>query len=211
MSERNGSSNVWIVSPRNGSDNPVTNNIDSDQSYHCPIWSSDGKRLAIFKQKRSRDANGKTPKALTIIDLETGIASNLLNSDGVIRLIGWTQDETGLVIAESEKISGLPPETFIRRIAVGRSTEPTPIRLKSAYFYNIFLSSDRRYLAFAAREQDRDDIWVMPAVGGEPRKLTNNNDSGLFFSRLAWLPDGSSIVFGKQTRFSLLSMITNID
>lgn len=210
VSERNGAANIWMVNQRDGSDTPATHNTDSDQSYHCPIWSSDGKRLAIFSQKRTRDANGKTPKALNIIDVETGAVSNVLNSDGIIRLIGWTQDETGLIVAESEKISGLPPETLLRRIAIGRTTEPPPIRLKNAYYYNIFLSSDRKNIAFAARNQDRDDIWVMPATGGEPRKLTNNNDPGLFYSRLAWLRDGSSIVFGKQTRFSLLSMITNI-
>ncbi|MBK8305457.1 MAG: hypothetical protein IPK98_19585 [Chloracidobacterium sp.] len=31
-----------------------------------------------------------------------------------MRLIGWTADENGLIIAESEKTSGLPPETVLK-------------------------------------------------------------------------------------------------
>jgi hypothetical protein len=83
--------------------------------------------------------------------------------------------------------------------------------LKNAYFYNIFLADDRRSIAFAARNDNRDDLWVMQLPGGLPRKITNNNDSGLYYSRLAWFHDGSAITFGKQTRFSLLSMITGIE
>jgi hypothetical protein len=51
----------------------------------------------------------------------------------------------------------------------------------------------------------------MSAIGGAARRITNNNDSGQYYSRLAWLRDGSAIVFGKQTRFSLLSKMTDID
>jgi hypothetical protein len=82
--------------------------------------------------------------------------------------------------------------------------------LKNIYFYNIFLSDDRKLIAYAARTDNKDDIWIVPSAWGAARKVTNNNYSGLYYSRLAWLHDGSSIVFGKQTRYSLLSLITGI-
>ena len=146
-----------------------------------------------------------------LIDTGSGTVSKVFESERIFRLIGWTADESGVIIAESEKASGLPPETILKRVATGNGTETTVARVKNAYYYNIFLSHDRKYVAFAARDQDKDDIWIVPSTGGESRKLTNNNDSGLYFSRLSWLHDGSAIVFGKQTRFSLLSMINGID
>jgi hypothetical protein len=42
-----------------------------------------------------------------------------------------------------------------------------------------------------------------------PTRLTVNNDPQLYFSTLAWSPDSRAIYYGKQSRFSLLSMISN--
>jgi hypothetical protein len=44
--------------------------------------------------------------------------------------------------------------------------------------------------------------------GGTPHKILGENDPKILLSNLAWSPDGSSIVFGKQTRTNLLSMLT---
>ena len=62
--------------------------------------------------------------------------------------------------------------------------------------------------AYNARNEDLDDIWTVSLDGGEPKRATKNNDSSLNFSRLAWFNDGNAVVFGKQSRFSLLSMLT---
>jgi Tol biopolymer transport system component len=133
------------------------------------------------------------------------------STDKNIRLIGWTSDEKGLIIATRSTTSGLPPETDLERVSVDSGTVSTIAKLNNAYYYNIFLSSDRKFIGFVARDNDKDDVWIVPSAGGERRKLTNNNDSGVYFSRLTWLSDGSAIVFGKQTRFSLLSIISDIN
>jgi Tol biopolymer transport system component len=111
----------------------------------------------------------------------------------------------------SETVSGLPPATVLKRVAIAGGAQSPIADLKNIYFYNIFLSDDRKLIAYAARTDNKDDIWVIPSAGGAARKVTNNNDSGLYYSRLAWLHDGSSIVFGKQTRYSLLSIITDLN
>ncbi len=209
--DRNGSSNIWLVSPLDGSETAVTYNADPVYSYLCPIWSNDGKRLAFYFQTKTPDANGKAVRGLMVLELETHKVTHVLQTGKIIRLIGWADDENSLIIAESDNQSSLPPETNIVKVAANDGKESNVVSLKNAYYYNIFLSVDRKQLAYAARDQEKDDIWVVSMRGGEPRRLTNNNDSGVYFSRLAWLHDGSSIVFGKQTRFSMLSMITNID
>ena len=136
--------------------------------------------------------------------------AEVFETDKMIRLIGWTADESSLIFAETEVRSGLPPETFLKSVNAASGTEKSIARLQNAYFYNILLSDDRKLVAFAARTEDKDDVWVIPSVGGSTRKLTKNIDTNVYFSRLAWLHDGSSIFFGKQTRFSLLSMINDI-
>ncbi|HQX56047.1 MAG TPA: protein kinase [Pyrinomonadaceae bacterium] len=210
VSDRNGSANVWKFDVRDGTDTQLTANTGKEYAFLCPIWSSDGKRLAYYSQKKNLNENQKTVRALNVVDVAAKSSVMVAENDQNFRLIGWTPDENGLIIAATDKMSGLPPETVLKRIDASNGAETVIGRFKNAYFYNIFLSGDRKLIAFAARNNDRDDIWVVSTSGGEPRKLTNNNDSGLNFSRLAWLHDGSSIVFGKQTRFSLLSMITDI-
>ncbi len=209
VSSRNGASNIWTVGLQ-GTDVVLTDNTDPDTTYYCPIWSENGKRLAFFFHKKKRDENGKIC-GLKLFDTETAKTTDVFESAKTIRLLGWTPDETGLIIAEPDKLSSLPPETVLKRIAVSGGTEIIISNLKNAYFYNIFLSDDRKYIAYAARSDGKDDIWVIPSTGGQAKKLTGNNDSQVYFSRLSWFHDGSAIVFGKQTRFSLLSMITDIN
>ena len=65
-------------------------------------------------------------------------------------------------------------------------------------------------LAYVSNRDGKDNIWLMRLMaGGEARKITSNNDNRLYFSTLAWSPDNRAIYFGKQTRYSLLSMVTN--
>ena len=81
--------------------------------------------------------------------------------------------------------------------------------LKDTYLYNVHVSPNKKTFAFAAHREGKDNVWLMPAAGGEAKRVTNNNDSRLYFSSLAWSPDSSSIFFGKQLRYSMLSMLTN--
>jgi Tol biopolymer transport system component len=79
----------------------------------------------------------------------------------------------------------------------------------ATYLYNIHLSADKKTLAFTSRQGGKDNVWAIPANGGEAKRLTANNDLILYFSSLSWSPDSRTIYFGKQSRHSLLSMITN--
>ena len=168
VSNRNGASNIWTVGLQTDSDVVLTDNTDPDISLLCPLWSGDGKKLAVFFQRKKKDENG-TICGLNLFDTETGKAIEVFESSRQMRLIGWTPDETGLIIAEPDKVSGLPPETFLKRIGVAGQKETVIASLKNVYFYNIFLSDDKKYVAYAARSDDKDDIWVIPSTGGQAR------------------------------------------
>jgi Tol biopolymer transport system component len=81
--------------------------------------------------------------------------------------------------------------------------------LKDAYLFNIELSADRKQLAFVSHQDGKDNLWTVSASGGKPKKITNNNDSRLYFSSLSWAGDSSRIYYGKQMRYSLLSMLND--
>jgi eukaryotic-like serine/threonine-protein kinase len=210
-SDRDGVANIWAASVQGGTLRSLTTNNDPNELYYCPIWSPDGNRIAFYSQARSAGADGRLLKGLRVLNIETGEVRQVYEPAKVGRLIGWTADGEGLVVAESEKAGTLPAETLLRRIPLAGGEPATITILKNAYYYNIFLSPDRKQFAFAARGDGRDDLWVVPATGGELKRLTSNNDSDLFFSQLGWSGDGSSIVFGKQTRFSLLSMVSGVN
>jgi serine/threonine protein kinase len=195
---RGGASNVWTVSLRGGSETSVTANTDADYAFY-------------FALRKTNDSNGKAIRELHVVNVRESQDLVVYSTDKNIRLIGWTSDEKGLIIASRSTTSGLPPDTELERVSVDGGTVSTIAKLINAYYYNIFLSSDRKFIGFVSRDRDKDDVWIVPSSGGEQRKLTNNNDSGVYFSRLAWLSDGSAMVFGKQTRFSLLSIISDIN
>jgi Tol biopolymer transport system component len=206
VAERDGIANLYAVSRRDGTETKLTNFTEPGIALNSPEWSSDGKRIVFSFQSKNRDENGKARRGLKITDISDGQITQVFETDQPFRLIGFTSDENGVIIVEpSKEYSGLPPETKVIRIAISGGSESLVASLKNIYYYNISLSKDRKQLAYAARDQNLDDIWILATAGGTPRKLTNNNDSGSYFSKLAWVPDGSSIVFGKQTRFSVLS------
>jgi len=56
-------------------------------------------------------------------------------------------------------------------------------------------SPDGRWIAFQQGDSIRFDIFVVPAMGGEPRQLTHDND---MMSGFAWLPDSTGIVYSSS-------------
>ncbi|MEO7538933.1 MAG: protein kinase [Pyrinomonadaceae bacterium] len=210
-SERYGVYNIWLVNVRSGSASQLSINTDVTITVSSPSWSGDGKFVAIAVEKRDLSTTNNT-RGVLVIDTSTRNTATAYESTKSHRLIGWTPENDALIIAEpSRPLSSLPPETTLKRISLRGAAESALATLKNVYFYNIFLSDDRKSIAFAARNDNRDDIWVLSTAGGAPRRITANNDSGLYFSRLAWFHDGSAITFGKQTRFSLLSIVTGIE
>ncbi|MEP6902643.1 MAG: hypothetical protein ABJA66_12880, partial [Actinomycetota bacterium] len=174
----------------------------------CPLWSPDGKRIAF--STKTNNASGIPLYSVQVIDTETKKTDPLLNENSFIRLIGWSQSGNELILVSAKDSTiGLPPEVSMLNLKIVTREMRQITMLKDTYLYNIHLSPDKKTLAFVSRRETKDNVWVMSAMGGEARKITNNNDSRLYFSSLAWSPDNRSIFFGKQLRFSLLSMLTN--
>jgi serine/threonine protein kinase len=211
ISNKSGQRNIWLVSADGSSDTQLTSNNDANLFLYCPLWSSDGKRIAYSSKPNKASPDGKRIYTASVIDIETKTSKAIFQSENFQRLLGWSSEEKELILATINRKSGmgLPTEVSIIQVNVETGEQRTINTLQSAYLYNIHLSFDRKMIAFAAHRDDKDNVWIMPSNGGEAKRLTNNNDSRLYFSSMSWSPDGRSIYFGKQSRFSLLSMITN--
>ncbi len=209
-SKKTGAPNLWLVSADGANDAQLTNNRDASTFLYSPMWSTDGKSIA-YTSMPSKAIDGKFIYRAGVVDVETKTARAVFQAENFFRLLGWSEDKSGLILAIiNSSPKGVPmAEISIVEIAVASGEQHSLAKLQSAYLYNIHLSADGRMLAYAAQQDGKDNLWLMPARGGAAKKLTANNNARIYFSSLAWSPDGRAIYFGKQSRYSLLSMITN--
>ena len=208
VSKRSGQYNIWLVNSDGADDLQLTGNEDAKLFLYCPIFSPDGRSIAYTSRTGNR--SGKPTFGVHVIDTEAKTSNTLTRQNSFFRLLGWEQNgkRLYLVSTDGSETSGVQEEVAIRGLDVETGKIETIAALKDTYLANIQLSPDAKSVAFAAHREGKDNIWLI-ADGGVEKKLTGNNDSRLYFSSLAWSPDGSSIFFGKQLRYSLLSMLTN--
>jgi tricorn protease len=210
-SARNQRRNLWTVYADGSNETQITDNEDADSYLYCPLWSADSKQIAYTSKTNKVGQDGRFTFSASVIDLATKEVKLVFQAKTFLRLLGWSDDEKALIFAttNSATISGSPSEIILLQVAIATGEQRIIATLQSAYLHNIHLSSDRRMLAFVSHKDDRDNIQMISVSGGEAKRLTANNDSRLYFSSLAWSPDGKTIFFGKQSRYSLLSMMTN--
>ncbi|MBA4183442.1 MAG: PD40 domain-containing protein, partial [Acidobacteria bacterium] len=210
ISDRSGQYNIWLVNADGSNDVQLTSNNDSNLYLYCPLWSLDSKHIAFTSRTRKRTADEKPTFSVWVIDTETKNSRLVLEEKKFLRLIGWSPGgELILASVTGTETTGLQPEVSLLQVEIETGKMRPIVALKDTYLYNVQLSPDKKNIVFAAHREGQDNLWLMPAAGGEAKKLTANNDSRLYFSSLAWSPDNNSIFFGKQSRYSLLSMITN--
>jgi eukaryotic-like serine/threonine-protein kinase len=208
----NNQSNVWLVNTDDTNRTLLTDNADANLFLYCPLWSTDGRRVAFASKMNEAGGDGKRYFAVSIVDVETKAVKSITRTENFQRLLGFSASGKELFLAEikGKSPTGLPVETTIIEVGIENGERREIAKLEAAYFYNIRLSADKKMLAYVSNRDGKDNIWlVRSATGGEARKITSNNDNRLYFSTLAWSPDNRAIYFGKQSRYSLLSMITN--
>jgi eukaryotic-like serine/threonine-protein kinase len=203
-SDKGGLQNLWLISADGSADTQVSDSKDANLFVYCPIWSRDAKRIAYA----TRPNKIATPKdniySFWVTELETKTAKALVRMNADIHLLGWSQTDQELLFARN-----MPTGVNLWRVSIASGEQSLIAEIPTAKYYNIYLSPDRRLVVYVSHQDGKDNIWVIPAGGGAQRKLTANNDPQLYFSTLAWSPDSRTIYYGKQSRFSLLSMITN--
>lgn len=210
-SARGGHSNIWLTHGDGSGETQITANADPNLFLACPLWSADNRRIAYSSRTQQRGPNKSYTYSFMLTDADKKEPKAVFQAEYFVRLIGWSPNDDSLVLASGggdERIT-VPPEVTIFQVSVETGERRPVAVLKDAYIFNIELSADRKQIAFVAHQDGRDNLWTVPASGGKPKKITNNNDSRLYFSSLAWAGDGSCIYYGKQMRYSLLSMLND--
>lgn len=191
----------------------LTDESISDRSLYCPIWSPDGKQIAFTSKTVETNADGVPKYGVYVVDVETKELKQVIHEPKFLRLLGWAPDGSSLFLASvgSNPMDGLHTIVSLLKVEMTSGKLEEIAQQKDTYLYNIYLSPNGRQIAYVSHIDDKDNIFLMPAAGGQGKQITNNSDARLFFSSLAWSPDNKTIFFGKQSRYSLLSRLINFN
>jgi Tol biopolymer transport system component len=144
-----------------------------------PRWSPDGSRVA-FREGPN----------LWVLDVRSGEAAIAFTKTGSLPLPGcWSLDGEEIYV----QLRGEDPrEASIWRVSL-TGDKRTLIAADSSYVYRYLdLSPDGTMLAFASFHDDNLDLWIMPAEGGNPIRLTTHPAHD---GTPRWSPDGTKIAF----------------
>ena len=184
----------------------VSQNADQGVKFYCPLFSLNGESVAYVSVQNPRGGGGK-PVTRVWIDDRANVREIYSTTDG-LRLLGWDGNQNLIVALTDGNLKADPNEIKIAKLSITGKLV-TGASLNNVYAYSIIVSGDGETVAFTARQDDRDDIFILPVNGGLVRKLSGNNDSRIYFGSLAWSPDGKSIYFDKQEKLNTISMFEN--
>ncbi len=209
--KRDGKSNIWLVSANGEQDEQLTSNEDTSELLCCPSWSSDGKYLVVSSNLIPTEPGSRILNRLWLYTNENSAKKIIFETTDKIRFLGIGNGEKAAVVAvirDSTNSTPTPDSIDINLISLETGLNSRVNTLNNAYFHNIHLSPDGKTIAFVTRRENVSAVWVVPVDGGAPRKIMDDNNPKVFISTLSWSPDGKSIVFGRQSQNSLLSMLT---
>ncbi len=152
--------------------------------HECPRWSPDSSSILYF----SPAVSGTVQGSIWEIPALGGVARRVVTSVGCAD-VSQTDGRLVLFRLAKEGIQLVTAPTDGSRFDMVAEFAP------STYYLYPRWSPDGKWIAFQRGDSIRFDIFVAPATGGEPRKLTcDNNMMGGF----AWLPDSTGIVYSSS-------------
>ena len=147
-------------------------------SESSPAWSRDGHNIAFVRGRQG---------VFTMSQL--GGAERRVSATGT--QVAWAGDSKSVLIRDRDRDTG--PfgiyQVFLDTLDRRQLTQ-APV---GAGDYRFEVSPDGRTLAFIRYEKvGIADVFVVPMTGGEPKRITNWNDT---MYGLSWTPDGQEIVY----------------
>ena len=176
-----------------------------------PAPSPDGKFLAFVRRERARSklyvrelASGNERKIYDALDQDM---QETWGVTGVYPNMDWTADSREVVLWAGGKIRRVPvdgraPGEVAFRVqddrVVANSVHPTidvaPASFETRMIRWARMSPDGRQLVY----ESLGKLWLRPAAGGQPKRLTRGNDDSLE-AWPAWSRDGRSLAFVSWT------------
>jgi Tol biopolymer transport system component len=153
-------------------------------------WSSPDGRHVAYRQ-------GQDLKLLTLADKAT-VTLTTLPEDADVDVSGpaWSPDGRAIAFSDARRLQIRSPVDGAARTLV---EAPAGSALGGmAWFSGIAWSPDGRYIAYLQRElltrtASRSEIWLVPAAGGTPRRVSIAPASHPLLSDVDWHPGGTKI------------------
>jgi tricorn protease len=188
MSEREGSFNIWRISPQGGTPQRVTNHDNAGVKY--PAISPDGRKIIYvyeFELWTLEVPSGQPRKVA--IDVPIDPRDNHVEFLSVQNQAdGFAPSHDGQSVAVDER-----GEIFIVPVdaETGEKVQVTRSAWRDRYQH---FSPDGKYLAFVSDEggTGEEQIWLFDLATRERRRLTNHASPKTSF---LWSPDASRIAF----------------
>jgi TolB protein len=195
--------NVYQVAADGSSVTPLSTNQEASLLFFNPAWSPDGRRLAWVALD-----SGKQRWSVWLRDGDK--SAPIFHSDSVLLLVGWSATGQELIIKSVKGYNALrlTPEAVSLLALPLAGGAPRPIaQLQDAFLHNIQLSPDRKQIAFAARENGEGSLRIVSVGSGEIKTVGTSNDARVYYSGLAWSPDGKTLYYSKQANWRVISLI----
>jgi eukaryotic-like serine/threonine-protein kinase len=174
-----GQRHIFVRLLAGGSPTQVTRDA-VDHRY--PRWSPDGNSLVYFSPARPDQVQGEIWRIPSLGGSPRHVMNCIGDADvsraGRLACFRLSAGNAQLVTAS---LDGTDVQAIARSV--------------SEYHLHPRWSPDGQWIAFQKGDGLRYDIFVVPAAGGEPRKLTNERN---IIRGLAWLPDSSAIVYSSS-------------
>jgi Tol biopolymer transport system component len=175
--------NIWLRDVAGGEEIHLVR--PAHEILDC-FWSWDSRWVAFLTGSNSVgiiSAEGGEPKTIVELDPETSEPGEYIYP------MGWTSDSKKLTFQNAKGLFAVP-------ISGGKWEEihrfPDPQKAKERDEW-LSLSPDGNFIAYQSTQGGNQDIYVMPAKGGEPVRITDDpaNDSWP-----QWSYDGRWMAFG---------------
>jgi len=156
-----------------------------------PNWSPNGDTIAFVSDLQT---------SKNFIWIMTGLgnpphqlAASTVNGDNVENP-SYSPDGTKLVFTQRTTIENDTQRTTGLWVVDLNSGNLTPLVKADSGAFDGVWSPDGKWIAFIERDGAANDLWVVPATGGQPTQLTK----GKMLASPVWSPDGSQIAFFEE-------------
>ena len=207
---QDGGVKVWVANTDGSLPGRQLSNFEGLQLN--PIWTPDGGSIVFLSLTGSSPSAPERVYRIVKTDLRSGDTQVIFEAREPLRLLGYSKDGASLLFAKRANNTDHSPIGDAVGIYSLVLVNAEPKKLKSldaVYFRNIHLSADGNIVGFVTRVDSKTAIASLRLDDGLIKEHLTINDPKVLISSLGMSHDGSFIVFGKQTRTNLLSMLTN--
>ncbi len=202
-----GVANVWRIGIDGSGPTQLSDNTDANLRIFNPTWSPDGERVAWLAM-----SPGQKQASWSIWLFAEGQKRQIFQSDSMLGLVGWSPSGQELIVKSVPGKGGpsnAPVDVSLSAISVRDGKQRSLAQLQATYFQNIKLARAGNQIAFVTRQDAADSLQVIAATGGPTKTIMTSSDPRVYFSAIAWSPDGKTIYYGKQASWTMFSIIDN--